>query len=110
MGMLSRALKREPTPEPLQVDGGILSAMQEIAELRGMDVNKLIEMQLRMYVNAFERCKIFGLDTIMPYGKYQNNRVEDIIRADPRYVNFLLSSPGSFQLDDECHALLEKLK
>ena len=45
----------------------------------------------------------------MPYGQYAGMLIEEMIRADPRYVRFLVANSDTFQLDEAALALLERM-
>lgn len=73
---------------------------------RGTDVQTYLRLQLR----AFRRAKnILELADKMPFGKYQGEIIEDVVRADPGYVNWLLVNHDKVQFAPEVTALIEEL-
>lgn len=56
---------------------------------RGTDIETFVRLQL----GVLSRSKItIRLTDEMPFGKYAGARVEDIIRSDPRYFNWLVTT------------------
>lgn len=85
----------------------IMDALRSIAARKNVSVEQIIQMQLRAYVNAFERYRILGLDDVMPFGKYRGELIKDIIDIDARYINFLIQDSGYLRLDDNTLAYLQ---
>lgn len=83
--------------------------LHEISQLRGISVENLVIAKMTALCNQYEKSKVLSLHHTMPYGQYQGLLVEEMIRADPRYVNWLASESDIFTLDDEALALLTEL-
>lgn len=109
MGMLSKANRKKNRKLEVQIDEGILAALKEISDIRGIEVERIINIQLYSYISTFERSKIYGLWEEMPFGKYRGIVIEEVIRTDPRYLNWLLSESDIFRLSDPAQKLLEAI-
>lgn len=128
MGMMSRAMKQrkkemereletefaQPT-KTIVIDSivefelELAKKLTEIATIRGTTVKQLVIAKMTALCNQYENQKILRLFDTMPYGQYRGLLVEDIIRADPRYVNWLASESAIFVLDEEATQLLAEL-
>lgn len=132
MGMLSKAMKKrkKQMETELGLDGSITAdtpakqvvidasvvfddsmaiKLHEIASLRGTTIQQLVTAKMTALVNQYENSRILRLEDSMPYGQYRGLNVEDMIRADPRYVNWLASESSVFVLDEEATKLLGEL-
>lgn len=129
MGILSRAMKNRkkemlntleeeahlqsyiPTPvvKLVQLPDELAIRLAEMAQMRNTSVELIVTTRLTAVVNAFQNQKILRLEDEMPYGQYRGTLVEDMIRSDPRYVNWLASSSDIFVLDEASTALLKEL-
>lgn len=127
MGMMSRAMKKRKKEMDEELDRVVESTkglsviyvvelereiaekLHTIANERGIDVKRLVNTRMATLVNAFERERILRLTDSMPYGQYKGINIEDMIRSDPRYVNYLVSVSDIFVLDVEATELLGSL-
>lgn len=110
MGMLSRAQSRGPKRVKIEIDEGIYAALQSIGQMREVEADKIIEMQLLSYIRAYERGQVFSPSDPMPYGKYKGYLIEEIVRVDPRYICWMISESPIFKANDEVIELLNSLK
>lgn len=129
MGMLSRAMKsrkkemldeleheqnlqtttQTPIIKVVSLPDEVAQTLHEISQMRGIAVEQLVAVHMNAVANAYKKSKIIRLIDFMPYGKYQGALVEDMIRADPRYVNWLAGTSDIFVLDEEATQLLKEL-
>lgn len=129
MGLLSRALKdrkkamlQELETEQILAErhsqdiktvvampSELAITLHEMATMRGIDVEQLVITRLQAIANAYQFSKVLRLKDSMPYGQYKGVLVEDMIRADPRYVNYMASNSSIFVLDEEATELLKRL-
>lgn len=129
MGMLSRAMKKRKdemlkeldtekemsqqlqreVKKVITVPNDLAEVLSEMSSLRGIDVEQLVIVHMTSVVNAYKNSKIMRLTDTMPYGKYRGVLVEDVIRSDPRYTNWLASTSNIFVLDEEATELLKEL-
>lgn len=111
MGMLSKAQSGQNQAAPaLYLDLGLYAGLEAIAKMREIDTYKLIEMQLQKFVRAYERAQVLKPTDTMPYGQYKGYFVSDVIKADPRYINYLLANSSNFALDTESIDLMNRLE
>lgn len=128
MGFLSRAMKdrkrdmidaleneaavkvhRPNYKSVITLDSELALKLQQIADERSIDVERLVHSRMLALVNAYERGKILSLNDTMQYGQYKGLLVEEMIRADPRYTGWLASVSEIFVLDEPATELLRSL-
>ena len=109
MGMLSDAHSVKPKSALVSIDQGLYNALEAIASMRETTVETIMEMQLIAFVRAYERGQIFEPDDVMPYGQYKGFKVGDMIKVNPRYVNYLLSNSPIFRLSEASINLMSQL-
>lgn len=102
-------VKEPETDNRVVIDPQLVESLERMAEERGISVPMLINVRLTAMVNAYNNFRTLGLDDSMPFGKYRGIRVEDMIRADARYVAWLYQESDIFELDDSARVLLEEL-
>lgn len=74
---------------------------------RGTDLETFIRLQLRA---VSKTTLILKLKDDLPFGKYAGEKIEDIVRADPSYMNWVITTnknPGQFH--EEILELLEEI-
>lgn len=129
MGMLSRAMKsrkKEMLDElenetalksstnlevikVISLPNDLATTLAEMSAIRGIGVEQLIFTHMISICNAYQNQKVLNLNSVMPYGKYRGVLIEDMIRSDPRYVNWLASESEIFVLDEGTTQLLVSL-
>ena len=109
MGMLSRALSREPKRVTVTLDEGVHAALLEVAKIRETSIETIMDLQLLGYIRSAERGRIIELQDLMPYGQYKGALLEDVIKVNPRYIQYLLSNSDTFRISEEAIKLLNKL-
>lgn len=126
MGLMSRAQKRtkqdmidqlEEQVAHLQtihqnsipINGDLYYGLEELAKSRGMELQAFVQTRLQAIYHAYVFQKTLTLQSYMPFGQYKGILVEDMIRADPRYTNWLASESSIFVLDEEATELLKEL-
>lgn len=128
MGILSRAMKnrkkemqaaleeeatvavhRPNYKSIINLDPELAHKLTAIAEERGIDIERLVHSRMIALVNAYDKGRILRLNDTMQYGQYKGLVVEEMIRADPRYTNWLASVSEIFVLDEEATDLLKEL-
>lgn len=99
--MASKAQLKIEIPLPL------LAKLEPIIKERGLTVSEVCGLYLRSLVTTSERNRALDLDSEMPLGKFKGEQVGVVIRAEPRYVAWLLGTTTSFKLGPEALQLLE---
>lgn len=94
---------------PIIIDDDLVADLLQMANDRQIPVGRLINSRIRSLINSYKRHRVFGLSDTMPYGQYTGMNIEEMIRADPRYVHYMASNSDTFQLDDESLALLGRM-
>lgn len=129
MGMLSRAMKnrKKAMQEELELEERLQSStavavtkvvsmpdelavlLSEMAQMQGTTVETIVTTRMMAFANAYKNSKVLRLHDTMPYGQYRGVLIEDMIRTDPRYTNWLASTSDIFVLDEEATAVLKEL-
>lgn len=107
--MLSSALKKKQETVDVPIDRGLFEALEAIGGMRDIHPHTIIAIQMTAYVRAFERSQVLMLRDIMPYGQYKGELVEDVIKVNPRYIQYLVANSNNFRLDTDAIELLESL-
>lgn len=90
----------------IKIDREIAEDFEALCEDRGLTSEQMFRVMLR----SFTRRKVFfTLQDELNFGKYNGLNVEEVIRADPRYVNWLLRESNWFRLAPGAQGLLEEL-
>ena len=110
MGLLSDAQRMKPAKISVEIDIGLYKALEAIGGMRDIHPLTLIELQLTGFVRSFERAAVLEPNDTMPYGKYKGFKMEDVIKGDARYINYLLSHSTNFKLGEKSMELLESLE
>lgn len=90
----------------LNIDAKLLRDAQNVLEKRGIKFEMWLQLQLRSAINTQPMC--FGLKDRIPFGKYNGELIESIVRADPGYMHWLVENTRR-QFTDEVKQLLQEL-
>lgn len=89
----------------IKVNSDLLAEANDILNARGTTLETFVRLHLR----AMTRYKrILSLSDTMIFGKYYGERVEDVVRANPGYMVWLLAQDGATKFDTDVLELLEK--
>lgn len=92
----------------VNLDTGLLTKLEPILKERGLTVDQAVSLYLRGMVNSSAAARALRLTSIMPFGKYEGEVVETILRAQPDYIQFIIGL-GKSRFDPEVFQLLETL-
>lgn len=92
----------------VNVDRKLLERLAPVLEERGLTVDQAVGLYLRGMVNSSASARALRLSDAMPFGKYQGETLETILRAQPDYIMFILGL-GKTRFDPEVLALLEQV-
>jgi hypothetical protein len=85
------------------VDPEILTRWQVMIQRKGIDPAKQFEVMVR----SFDRGPVkYGRHDVINFGKYSGMVIDDVLRADPRYMRWLVNTSEWFQLTGECIDIL----
>jgi len=91
----------------MTLDRDIVEAFEELCEKRGLEP----EQMFRVMLAGFTRRKVyFNVGDELNFGKYNGLRLEEVIRADPRYVRWLLGESSWFQITASAECLLAAIE
>lgn len=80
--------------------------LAKMAAARGMSPDALLNIALK---NVEVRKRIISLTDKVPFGRYQGFTLEDMIRGDVRYANWMAGNATSCEFSEEAMALLNTL-
>jgi antitoxin component of RelBE/YafQ-DinJ toxin-antitoxin module len=110
---ISEIIKPFPTPAgvlvKVRVEPRLADRIQPMLAARGLTLDQAVGLYLRAMINSSERSKALRLTDAMPFGKYEGEVVETIIRAEPGYIQFLIANSAHARWDPEVLRLLEEL-
>jgi hypothetical protein len=84
---------------PVNISDGLMERLEPLLSRRRLQIEEVVEFYLNSLVIAEEKGKVFGLDDIMPIGKFKGSRIGDIVKIEPRYMGWLISESSTFFLD-----------
>lgn len=87
----------------------LLDKALPILEKRDLELSAFVAVHLQGLVTGAKANRPLALADEMPLGKYKGAVVEDIIRADPKYIAWLLGNAERFGMDTEATELLNEL-
>lgn len=93
----------------LVVDSDLLDEAENILARRGTTLENYLQLQLRALVSADKRYRPLTLRDYMPYGKFKGENIENIIRAEPTYIAWLVGESETFSLDSEARTVLQEI-
>jgi hypothetical protein len=111
-----RAPKKAPqaaVPRPavtgivLKLETKLVDDINAVLEQRGTNIETYIRLQLRAFRHAG---KILGLNDRLNFGKFSGELVEDVCRAEPGYVEWLIANSTSARFHQDVLSLLEELR
>jgi hypothetical protein len=105
----SKLSTQKGTSVKIKIDDSLHEKLESLANSRGIEVDTIVSIQLRAYVNVCERGRTLGPNDPMPYGQYREIKVGDVIRVNPRYINYLLANSETFKLNEEALGLLDEI-
>jgi hypothetical protein len=76
---------------------------RNLCDKRGLYPEQMFRVMLRGYA---KRQVNFDLQDELTFGKYNGLRLEEVIRADPRYITWLLGESTWFRISDRAKAIL----
>lgn len=89
----------------IQVSTEFYEKLSEIATSRGVGLEDLLRIAIAGTVKII---RTLGLDDILEFGKYRGELVENVIRIDPRYMNWVVGNT-CYGLDEEAQDLLDEI-
>lgn len=92
----------------VELNPELVPSLERMAAERNITIDKLINIRLQAMVNAYDNQRTLGLTDQMPFGQYKHVVIEDLIKADGRYVRWLYATSEIFELDDEARVFLEE--
>jgi antitoxin component of RelBE/YafQ-DinJ toxin-antitoxin module len=92
----------------VNVDTSLIERLEPILRERGLTLDKAVGLYLRGMVNSSATARALRLKDTMPFGKYEGETVETILRVQPDYIQFIVAL-GKTRFDAEVFNLLEQL-
>lgn len=94
----------------VNLPAALLAKLEPVLDAKGLTVDEVCSLYLRTLVTASERTRALSLSDEMPFGKFKGETLRVIIRAEPRYISWMLGLDGSnLRLEPEALDLLEKV-
>lgn len=92
----------------VNVDTKLIEKLEPLLAERGLTLDQAVGLYLRGMVNTSASAKALRLADSMPFGKYQGETVETILRVQPDYISFIIAG-GRTRFDPEVLQLHEQL-
>jgi hypothetical protein len=90
----------------LKVESDVRDDFESLCVARGLEPEQMFRVMLRSFTR---RKVVFHLTDELNFGKYNGLVLEEVIRADPRYMNWLVNESQWFRLSDDAERLLYAL-
>lgn len=104
--MTQRSKKTELTVNlPTKLADDILSLLSD----RGLELDEVVRLYLRSMVTTSKRGRALNVNDEFQFGKYKDEEVGVIIRAEPSYIQWCLKNLEHFNLDPDALVLLETM-
>lgn len=84
----------------------IIERFQSLCDRRGVDPATQFETMVRSFDRGTQK---YDLEMRLDFGKYSGMLVEDVVRTDPRYLNWLVNTSEWFRLSAGALDLLEEM-
>lgn len=91
----------------LKLETKLVDDINAVLEQRGTNIETYIRLQLRAFRHAG---KILGLRDRLNFGKFSGELVEDVCRAEPGYVEWLIANSTSARFHQDVLDILEELR
>ena len=110
---LVRKAPKAAVPRPgvtgivLRLETKLVNDINAVLSQRGTDIETYIRLQLRAFRHAG---KILGLSDRLNFGKFSGELVEDVCRAEPGYIEWIVANSSSARFHDDVLKLLEDLR
>jgi len=85
----------------------LVTELEPVLATKGLSLDEAVRLYLRSLVTTSARGRALELDSVMPFGKYQGEVVEVIVRAEPSYIRFLIANVESCNFTPAVLALLD---
>ena len=91
----------------LDVGPGIIDQFYELCDRRNVDPGIMFETMLR----SFDRKPVmYNQYDRIDFGKYNGMIIEDVMRSDPRYMKWLVSTSTWFKLTGSALEILQNVE
>jgi hypothetical protein len=104
-----KASMMEPATRQVRVNipTDVYNTIERLMKDRGSTVHKWIELQL---IALSRSTGLIRLKDKMPFGKYNGATVEDVVRCDPKYIEWLLTNSTTARFDFEVNELVAEVQ
>lgn len=103
---MTKQTKMVPTHILLPKD--LLKKLEPVLKAKGLTIDEVARLYFRSLVTTSATNKALEPNDIMSIGKFKDEFVGVIIKADPSYINWLLEHSNSFKLGPKALQLLEE--
>lgn len=101
---------KQPLPDHemyVRLPAELVSGLTRLSSQRGVGIEVLIRVAL---MNLAARHRYYELHSFLTFGKYSGEMMENIIRADPSYVRWMIVNMESINLSEGCLILLDAME
>ena len=111
--MLNKKSKKAPKKNPRvlflgNIPNEIIKSAKQILAKRKSSLESYIKIQLYALVKIKDN-SILHLNSKMPFGKFTGLTVEEIVKNDPNYMNWILNNQKTNRFDVTVIELVEQL-
>ena len=101
-------MAKKSTTEAIYLPSKVVKAAREkLEDGRGLELETYLSMYLRIMLRSKNN---LTLTDVMPFGKFSGEIVEDVVRAEPTYIAWLISQGGKTSFDPSVIALCDDMK
>ncbi len=100
------AKRPKTTVVSLEIPALLLTKALNVLGNRGTTLDDFLRLQLR---SLTRHDRFYKLADRFTFGKYKDETIEDVIRADPTYLTWCLNTVGGFAIDIEALELLQDM-
>ena len=93
----------------VRIDPKLAHRVEEFLAARGLTLDQAVGLYLRAMINTSARARALRLADVMPFGKYQGEVIETILRVQPDYIAYLVANSTNVRWDPEVLKMLEEI-
>lgn len=93
----------------VELPRSLWTKLQPVLAERGLTLDDMVRVYGRSLVTGRNRARCLELGSTMPFGKYQGEILEVLIRAEPGYIQWLTANMDTFHMSVEAYAMLDSV-
>jgi len=93
----------------VEIPRNLYEEVNKLATDRDITVGDIVRLYFRTLVTANKSKAVIDLKDEMPFGKFQGETLEIIIKAEPKYVLWMIKNNERFEIAPDAMKLMEEI-